>query len=71
MIGLHVAGALHLCETLPHEIDLDLVRSLSCSNPVARRSLEELVEALGSSPKDLELEAALEVCLMREAGSAL
>jgi len=60
MIGLHIAGALQKCTTLPHRIDPGLVRDV----PIRRRTyVDELIDALGSSETDLAIKSALKDCL--------
>jgi len=68
MISLHIAGALNKCSTFPHEIDVELLRGLpklsEGSSPeeqaVMRASLTTYINALGNSPKDLEIKKALQ-----------
>ena len=65
MIGLHIAGALGSCRTLPQRVDPELVRGLDVRKPIARQYLRQLVAALGSSEEDLAIKAALEAVLSR------
>jgi hypothetical protein len=67
MIGLHVAGVLESCETLPHEIDPKKVRRLTVKNRVARGYMQALVEALGATRKDAAIKAALQHSLSQAA----
>jgi len=67
MIGLHIAGALERCRTLPQSIDCELVRSIRIQNQNERAFVEECVNALGSSETDLVIRAALEEALSRSA----
>lgn len=68
MVGLHIAGSLEKCTTFPHEIDVELLRGLpklsEGSSPeeqaIMRSSLSRYINALGNSPKDLEIKAALQ-----------
>ena len=69
MIGLQVAGLLEQCRTLPHKIDVDLVRSMKSDNIFSRAALEELQRALGDSPQNRALRAALDECLNRASQS--
>ena len=71
MIGLHVAGVLDRCDTLPNTFDLDLVRGIVCHNDVARASLAQLADALGDSPTDRSLSAALRDCLHRPTSDSM
>ena len=68
MIGLHVAGALQKCTTLPHFIDVRLVRNIAVSTPNTRTFTEELVNSLGSSEADLAMRSALEEGLSGDTG---
>jgi len=64
MIGLHIAGALSRCRTLPHGIDTDLASQIA----VHRHEeffISELVDALGQSPMDQRIRRALEQSLAR------
>ncbi len=74
MVGLHVAGALVRCTTLPHYIDLRVLRSIPIPEDV-REFTEELVTELGSSETDLAIRSALEEALSasgrRRAGRGL
>jgi hypothetical protein len=65
MIGLHIAGALERCPTLPHRIDPGRVRQLQVANPFARGYLQELRDALGSTGEDEAIRSALTDCLSR------
>jgi hypothetical protein len=58
MVGLHIAGALGRCRTLPHCIDLRVLRSIPIPEEV-RSFTEELVTELGSSETDLAIRSAL------------
>jgi hypothetical protein len=64
MIGLHIAGALQNCKTLPHHLDVDAIRSL----PVQARYyylgfVEELITSLSDSGTDRDIRRALEESL--------
>lgn len=59
MIGLRIAGALEMCDALPHRIDVEAIRTIELKNEVAVSSLEELLEHLGDSTCDTQLSAAL------------
>lgn len=61
-IYLHIMGALEHCATLPHDIDVGLVRRLRPQSPSARIATDELIAALGSLDDDLAIKAALEEC---------
>ena len=63
MIGLHVAGALQKCTTLPHSLDVELLSNMWISDQNARGYLEELVKSLGSSEKDLAIRSDLQQLL--------
>jgi hypothetical protein len=69
MLGLYVAGALEHCKTLPHKLDLEVIRRLNCSNPVARAALGEICEALSDHSGDFNclLVSAIEGCLDNKA----
>lgn len=64
MVGLHIAGALHKCRTLPNSIDLRILRRIPIHREV-RSLTEELVTSLGSSETDLAIKSALEVALSK------
>jgi len=64
MIGLHVAGGLQKCKTLPHKIDINKVRNLSLTW-VEKPFIQDLLENLGNSEFDLELTSALRHALSR------
>lgn len=64
MIGLHMAGSLQNCRTLPNSVDIDLVRNISIQNQRERKLFEDLANALGSSETDLAIKSALEECLL-------
>jgi hypothetical protein len=59
MIYLHIAGALELCETLPHTIELKTIRSLRLNDEAAVGQVEFLLSLLGSSDFEVEIAAAL------------
>lgn len=63
MIGLHVAGALAKCETLPHLVDPTAVRSMRVEGANERSFVEELIASLSSSNTDLPIKSALEEVL--------
>jgi hypothetical protein len=65
MIGLHIAGVLGKCATLPHEIDLDRVRTMPARRTGQRVYLRQLADALGPAPGDVAIKEALEDCLDR------
>jgi hypothetical protein len=65
MIGLHLAAALDQCQTLPRSIDLELVREMRATREPQQRFIAELLNALGCSPTDQEIKAALQECLSR------
>jgi len=69
MIALHIAGSLQNCKTLPHDIDLELLRSLSVSSPLYRQQFQTYIAALGTSKADLAIKAALEECLSKNRAS--
>ena len=71
MISLHIGGILSQCRTLPHEIDLDLVRRLPVPHQMARQYLEELGLELGDEGPDRAIKGALQACLMRSRDAAL
>ena len=68
MVGLHLAGALERCRTLPHSIDLRVLRSIRIPEEL-REFTEELVTDLGSSKTDLAIGSALEEALSVSARS--
>ena len=70
MVGLHVAGVLERCTTLPHEIDQDRLSAVIITNQTQRLYLEQLRDALGRSEKDLIIRAALTTCLTRPPSNA-
>jgi hypothetical protein len=59
MIGLHIAGVLDQCETLPHEIDPDDVRLMQASSSTVREYLSELYQALPDAGEAGQIKAAL------------
>ncbi len=63
MVGLHIAGALKNCNTLPSRIEVDKLRSISITNQTQRVYIEELANGLGNSNEDMAISAALEDCL--------
>ena len=65
MVGLHVAGALERCVTLPAQVDPELLGTISVTNATQRVYLEELAGALGDSATDLSIKHALDQCLGR------
>ena len=73
MIGLHLARALQRCETLPNQIDLETIQTLSMiqiERPFSRDS-QELMENLGSSALDLAIGVALRQAMSRGARAAI
>lgn len=58
-LELRVAGALHLCPTLPHEVNLDLVRGLPLTKRVFHEVFGAIAVALTDSPEDVAIKAAL------------
>jgi len=68
MIALHIAGALKRCSTFPHKIDVKLLRklpklsegSIPSETAIMRASLQAYIDALGTSPEDLEIKSALQ-----------
>ena len=68
MVGLHIAGALERSRTLPHSIDLGVLRSIRIPEEL-REFTEELVTDLGSSKTDLAIRSALEEALSVSARS--
>jgi len=71
MIGLHIAGALERCATLHHTIELNLIDTFSYSNPALREQIAQLIAALGSTPLDEEIRAALQRGLERSAAAPM
>lgn len=69
MVGLHIAGGLERCKTLPNRIDLELLRRLALepasaeTNAIHRKFLSEHRSALSSIEGEDELKAALDACL--------
>jgi hypothetical protein len=63
MIGLQVAGVLDKCESLPHHIDIDLLRSMQVELSTVREYLSELYEALADTGDDGRIKSALAGCL--------
>jgi len=59
MVGLHIAGALTRCRTLPRTIDTELFRNIR-ADPRFFVFTEELIENLGSSQRDLMIKSALQ-----------
>lgn len=68
MICLHIAGVLQKCKTLPSFLDLELVRNIAIQTHYERTRYQEIINALGSSERDLAIKAALEECLSRSKG---
>lgn len=64
MIGLHIAGVLSQCQTLPHQIDIERVRQLTVPHETALAYLQQLHDALGTTGQDAELREALHDCLL-------
>lgn len=64
MIGLHLAGALGNCRTLPRKIDVRLLRNVYTPR---RTFVGELISSLGSSEKDSAIRSALEECISGDA----
>ena len=64
-IGLHVLGALAGSTTLPRKIDPDLIRDFPMRKVVRSRTTRNLIDALGSSPEDVAIKAALQGWLDR------
>lgn len=67
MVNLQAAGTLERCRTLPHEIDLDAVRSLDLSEYSESYFARENLRALESSGRNEALAAALRAALDRGA----
>ncbi len=66
MIGLHAAGALNRATTFPHTIDHRAVRRMRLELvDSGLRFLEDLLGALGSSPRDQQIKAALRHVIRR------
>lgn len=65
MLGLHAAGALEKCNTLPNTIDPALVREIPAETSTGRALLQRLSDALGSSEQDVLLKSALAERLAR------
>jgi hypothetical protein len=66
MIGLHIAGALDKCKTFPSSIDPQLIvgaLAIDSRTQYVRPILEEATSTLGSSETDLQIKAALQLCL--------
>jgi hypothetical protein len=61
-VGLHIAGALRKCRTLPNSIDLRLLRTIPVQEEL-RVFIEELMVDLGSSEEDVAIRSALEEAL--------
>ena len=59
MLALRVAGVSHECETLPAEIDAELVRKIPMINEEEIFFLDSLAAQLGAADGDGELRAAL------------
>jgi 2-polyprenyl-3-methyl-5-hydroxy-6-metoxy-1,4-benzoquinol methylase len=70
MIGLHIAGALQKCKTLPQQIDIDSVRNLPLTY-LERAFIQDLLNNLTSSDFDLALASALRQALSRGARAAV
>jgi len=65
MVGLHIAGALGKCRTLPSSIDIAALRRTFLGMPYEVRSFEGLVSELGDSQTDTEIRSALTETLGR------
>lgn len=63
MIGLHVAGALDACPTLPHHIDASAVREIRIRNHTQRVYLQQLLAALTDTAAGGAIKDALEEVL--------
>jgi 2-polyprenyl-3-methyl-5-hydroxy-6-metoxy-1,4-benzoquinol methylase len=70
MIGLHIAGALQKCKTLPQRIDIDSVRNLQLTY-LERAFIHDLLNNLTLSDFDLALASALRQALSRGARAAV
>jgi hypothetical protein len=57
MIGLHIAGVLDKCSTLPHKIDAEQISCLLIAPHPPFTN--ELIEALGTTEEDLSIKEAL------------
>ena len=65
---LYAAGALEMCKTLPHSIDVELLRAMPISGLKKGRpkSIYEVVlDVLRNTGADSTLQAALEECITR------
>jgi len=62
MVGLHVAGALTRCRTLPRTIDIELLRNTDRGERLFHQTMD-LIENLGSSQSDLMIKSALQDAL--------
>jgi hypothetical protein len=58
MVGLHIAGTLTSCRTLPRTIDVELLRNTDRGEYVFPQTMD-LIENLGSSQSDLMMKSAL------------
>lgn len=70
MIGLHIAGALDRCKTLPHEIRPELFDDFIIHDHDMQFFNQELLENLGVSDLDLRIKRALSDCLDRSRRTA-
>jgi len=62
MVGLHIAGALTRCRTLPRTIDIELLRNTDRGERLFHQTMD-LIENLGSSQSDLIIKSALQDAL--------
>jgi len=65
MIALHIANVLPRSRSFPKEIDTERVSNLSVENATAAATLRQLIDFLGTTPKDLLIKEALQACISR------
>ena len=59
MLGLHIAGALEQCRTLPNTIDPELLRKIPLLYPDEFSFFQDLLDELGESEIDVNIRTAL------------